>query len=406
VSGTDRADVVVVGGGIVGLAVAWQLQRRRPDLAVTVVEKEPRVARHQSSHNSGVLHAGIYYPPGSLKARLCRRGKQLVEDYARQRGIDVEHNGKLVVAVDERELPGLQRLEERARANGVPGLRLLRGGELQEVEPAVTGVAALHSPSTGVVDFERVCEALARDVADAGGQVRTGWPVTGIELRDGRGVTVHGPRGSVAARVAVACAGLQSDRVAELTGGDRNLRVVPFRGSWYRLRGPAAERIRGSIYPVPDPRYPFLGVHLTRRIDGEVWVGPNAFLALARERYRRVAFAPRDAAATLAFPGFWRFAAKNLPAAVEEFTHDVSRRAYAAAVARYLPGITGDDLVRGPMGIRAQAMDRAGRMVDDFALDDQGAVLHVRNAPSPAATASLAIAEEIVERLTGRLESA
>jgi L-2-hydroxyglutarate oxidase LhgO len=233
--------------------------------------------------------------------------------------------------------------------------------------------------------------------------VRTGWPVTGIQLRDGEGVAVHGPAGSIQARVAVACAGLQSDRVAALTGADRTLRVVPFRGSWYRLRRPAADRIRGSVYPVPDPRYPFLGVHLTRRIDGEVWVGPNAFLALARERYRRLAFAPRDAASTLAFPGFWRFAARNVPAAVEEFSHDVSRRAYAAAVARYIPGITAHDLVRGPMGIRAQAMDRAGRMVDDFALDDQGVVIHVRNAPSPAATASLAIAETIVERVTRRL---
>lgn len=402
-SGTERADVVVIGAGIVGLAVAWELQRQRPDLALTVVEKEPQVARHQSSHNSGVLHAGIYYPPGSLKARLCRRGKQLVEDYARRRGIDVEHNGKLVVAVDDGELPGLHRLEERARTNGVPGLRLLHGDELREVEPSVAGVAALHSPRTGVVDFRQVCLALARDIADAGGQVRTAWPVTGVELRNGEGVAVHGPRGSVEARVAVACAGLQSDRVAALTGGDRNLRVVPFRGSWYRLRRPAADRIRGSVYPVPDPRYPFLGVHLTRRIDGEVWVGPNAFLALARERYHRVAFAPRDAAATLSFPGFWRFARRNLPAAVEELTHDVSRRAYAAAVARYIPGITARDLVRGPMGVRAQAMDREGRMVDDFALDDQDTIIHVRNAPSPAATASLAIAETIVERLIPRL---
>ena len=378
------ADVAVVGAGILGLATAWTVLQRRPDAAVVVVEKEPAIGVHQTGHNSGVLHAGIYYAPGSLKARLCRAGKEQIERYARDRGIPYDANGKLVIAADDDEVPGLERLAERAARNGVPGLRWLDANELTTVEPAARGVAALHSPSTGVIDFRAVCDALAGDVRAAGGTVRTGWPVDRLS---GNGpVVLAGPAGAITARSVIACAGLQSDRLA----GTRDVRIVPFRGSWYRLRGPVADRIRGSIYPVPDPRYPFLGVHLTRRIDGEVWAGPNAFLAFARERYRRWAVAPRDAVDVARFGGFWRFAARNLAAARREFVHDVSRHAYARAVARYLPGVRAADLERGPMGVRAQAMTSDGSMVDDFRIARRGAVVHVLNAPSPAATSSRA----------------
>jgi L-2-hydroxyglutarate oxidase len=386
------ADIVVVGGGIVGLATAWTVLQRRPDAAVVVVEKESAIGVHQTGHNSGVLHAGIYYAPGSLKARLCRDGKQQIERYARDRGIPFDTNGKLVIAADDDEVPRLERLAERAERNGVPGLRWVDATGLQQIEPAAQGVAALHSPSTGVIDFRAVCDALAEDVRAAGGVVRTDWAV---EHLSGDGpVVVAGPAGRISARRVIACAGLQSDRLA----GTQDVRIVPFRGSWYRLRPPVADRIRGNIYPVPDPRYPFLGVHLTRRIDGEVWAGPNAFLALARERYRRWAIAPRDAVDVARFGGFWRFAARNLPTARRELVHDLSRHAYARAVARYVPGVRAADLERGPMGVRAQAMTSDGSMVDDFRIERRGGVVHVLNAPSPAATSALAIAETLVDR--------
>lgn len=386
------AEIVVVGAGIVGLSTAWTLLRRRPGAALVVIEKEPTIGVHQTGHNSGVLHAGIYYAPGSLKARLCRQGKQQVEEYARQRGIPFDTNGKLVIAAEDDEVPGLEALAERAERNGVPGLRWLDATGLQSVEPAARGVAALHSPSTGVIDFRAVCAALAEDVRAAGGEVRTSWPVERLDGDDP--VTVAGPAGTISARRVVVCAGLQADRLA----GTRDIRIVPFRGSWYRLRPPVADAVRGSIYPVPDPRYPFLGVHLTRRIDGEVWAGPNAFLALARERYRRWAVSPRDLIDVLGFGGFWRFAARNLPMARREFVHDVSRNAYARAVARYLPAVGADDLERGPMGVRAQAMSADGSLADDFRIEQRGRVVHVLNAPSPAATSAFAIAEVLADR--------
>lgn len=389
-TGTD-ADIVVIGGGIVGLATAWTILRRRSDAQVVVVEKESALGTHQTGHNSGVLHAGIYYAPGSKKARLCRAGKDRLERYARERGVPFESNGKLVIAADDDEVPALERLAERAERNGVPGLAWLDGTALRTVEPAARGVAALHSPSTGVIDFQAVCRALADDVRAAGGQIRTSWPVTRID--DGDPVEVSGPAGRLRVRRAIACAGLQSDRLA----GSTDVRITPFRGSWYRLRPRVADQVRGSIYPVPDPRYPFLGVHLTRRIDGQVWAGPNAFLALARERYRPWAVSPRDLFDVLRFPGFWRFARRNLPMARRELVHDLSRRAYARAVARYLPDVGPDDLERGPMGVRAQAMTVDGAMVDDFHIDARGSVVHVLNAPSPAATSALAIGEVLAD---------
>jgi (S)-2-hydroxyglutarate dehydrogenase len=398
------ADVAVVGGGIVGLATAYRVLERLPGTRVAVLEKEPDVGLHQSSHNSGVLHAGIYYPPGSLKARLAVTGKAMLERYAAQRGIPVTRNGKLIVAVSPHEISELRRLAEHARANGVRGARLVDRAEMREIEPAVVGLQALHSPATAVTDFAAVCRALAGDIAARGGEVCTGWPVTGLEERDGE-VVVSGPAGQLRARVLVACAGLQADRIAALGGGGGKVadRIVPFRGSYYRLRPSAARLVRGNIYPVPDPRFPFLGVHLTRRIDDQVWAGPNAFVAFARERYSRTAFDRHDTLQTVTYPGFWRFARRNLPAAATELRHELSRAAYARELARYVPAIGPGDLERGPVGIRAQIITRDGRLVTDFAITSSRRLLHVRNAPSPAATASLAIADLLTDGVAERL---
>lgn len=397
----ERADVVVVGAGIVGLATAWHLTRRCPDSRVVVVDKEPEVARHQSSHNSGVLHAGIYYAPGSLKAILCRRGKDMIEKYAADRGIAVTTNGKVVVATGEPELDRLRTLAERSVANGVPGARLIDAAELREREPAATGVAALWSPSTGVIDFAEVCRALVADIKAAGGAVRMGWPVSAVTPIGKSGVEVRSSAGVLRARAAICCGGVQADRLAGDAVGDA--RIVPFRGSWYEVTGPVADAVRGNIYPVPDPRFPFLGVHVTRRADGSVWAGPNAFLTLAREGRGRTSVNARDARDALFYSGLWRFASRNIRAAGPELAHELSRRAYAREVSRYLPGIEARHLVRGPAGIRAQAMLRDGRLVDDFLIRSDGPVLHVLSAPSPAATASLAIGETLADRTLERL---
>lgn len=398
----ERCDVAIVGAGIVGLATAWQLVRRRPGLRVVVVDKEPDLARHQSSHNSGVLHAGIYYAPGSLKAQLCRRGKQQLEKYAADRGIPVLTNGKVVIATSPTELDRLHALAERSAANGVPGARLIDAAELREREPTVRGVAALWSPTTAVIDFTAVCRALAADVVDAGGAVTLSWPVSEVEPTGNAGLEVRGARGVLRARAAICCAGVQADRLAGDAAGDA--RIVPFRGSWYEVTGPVADAVRGNVYPVPDPRFPFLGVHVTRRIDGSVWAGPNAFLTLHREGRGRASVNLRDARAALLYGGLWRFAARHAGAAWPELAHELSRRSYAHAVAQYLPGVDAHHLKRGPAGIRAQAMLRDGRLVDDFLIREHGPVVHVLSAPSPAATASLAIGESLAERAEQHLQ--
>ncbi len=387
-------DVLVIGAGIVGLAVARELGLRRPGLAVTVVDKEPVVGAHQTGRNSGVVHAGLYYEPGSLKATLCRRGGALLKEYCAEHDIAYDEVGKVVVAAADAELPGLHRIAERAARNGVPDLRTVDAAGLREIEPWAAGVAAVHSPHTATVDYPAVCRQLAADVVAAGGELLLGQEVSGVRESAG-GVEVTLPGGPRRFGTVVACAGLGSDRIARDVGAGRDLRIVPFRGEYWRLREPARDRVRGMIYPVPDPRYPFLGVHLTRRFDGEVLVGPNAVLALAREGYRWRDVDAADLADLARWPGMWRLARRHWRTGVREMTVSLSKRAFLAAARRYMPTLRGADLVRGPAGVRAQAVGRDGSLIDDFVIDVSGALVAVRNAPSPAATSSLAIAEHV-----------
>jgi len=387
-------DVVVVGAGIVGLAVANEVARRRPRAAITVLEREQRIAAHQTSHSSGVIHAGLYYEPGSLKARLTRRGVGLLYGYCAARGIEARACGKLVVATREAELPRLAGLFERARANGVPGLRMLGSSEIASVEPHAAGLAALHSPRTGVVDFEQVARALARDLFAAGHEIATGAEVVALEP-DAHGVAVRHSRGSLRAGTVVCCAGLWSDRLARLAGGRAEPRIVPFRGAYARLRPDRAHLVRALVYPVPDPALPFLGVHLTRDAHGGVLVGPTALPALSRTSYRGWEPSARDLAEALAWRGAARMAWRHRRHVAAELRRTLSRRALAGEAARLVPELGPGDLEPAPAGIRAQALDRSGRLLDDFAFERAGRVLHVRNAPSPAATAALAIAEHV-----------
>lgn len=392
--GSER--VAVVGGGIIGVAVARRLLQRDPGTRVTVFEKEPELARHQTGHNSGVVHAGLYYVPGSLKAELCRRGGAMIKAVCEQHELPYEECGKVVVALDATELGRLDDIEDRARQNGVPGLRRLSGEELREVEPHVRGVAALHSPHTAVVDYAAVTRALAGEARQAGAVVRLASPVTGLRQR-GEEVLVASAQGEHAVDRVIVCAGLQVDRVASLAGDDADPRIVPFRGEYYLLAPQRRSLVRGLVYPVPDPRYPFLGVHLTRRVDGEVMVGPNAVLALAREGYRWRHVNARDLWQTVAWPGFRRFGRQHWRTGVAEMRGSLSRRRFVAAARQYVPELSTDDVVDGPSGVRAQALARDGSLVDDFRLTRRGRVVSVRNAPSPGATSSLAIAERVVD---------
>ena len=387
---------VVVGGGIIGTAVARRLLAERPDAEVTVLEKEDRLAAHQTGRNSGVVHAGLYYEPGSLKATLCRRGVALLKEFCAEHGLPYDEVGKVLVALDGAEEQRLGAIAERARANGVPGVRVIDRAELRELEPHVTGIAALHSPTTAIVDYVSVTERLAADARAAGATVRTGFEVAAFRSADGE-VVVAGTSGEevVADRV-VLCAGLQVDRLARLAGDDDAPRIVPFRGEYYALTPEKRALVNGLVYPVPDRRYPFLGVHLTPRFDGEVLVGPNAVLALAREGYRWRDVSPAELAAIARFPGFRRFARQHWRTGLAEMRGSLSKKAYTAAARRYVPELTADDMVPAAAGIRAQALESDGSLVDDFRITRRGAVVAVRNAPSPAATSSLAIAEHLV----------
>jgi len=398
------ADVVVIGAGIVGLATARRLLEERPALRVVVLDRERDVASHQSGHNSGVVHAGIYYPPGSLKARLCREGKTELEAYCEARAIPLEHVGKLVVALAEDELGRLDAIRERAAANGVPAIEVVDAGRMREIEPHAAGIRALWSPTTGIVDFRRVARSFAADVVDAGGSIATAAPAIAIEDR-GTETVVRTERGDLRTSCVVSCAGLWSDRVARMTriGGEDELRIVPFRGDYYTLRPRAAALVRGLVYPVPDPRFPFLGVHFTRRIDGEVWAGPNAVLAFARDGYRRRDVSILDLGGSLLYPGFLRLAARFWRTGVAEMWRDWSKGAFLGELRRYLPELRGEDITFGPSGVRAQAIARDGTMVDDFDIAESARVVHVRNAPSPAATAALAIGRIVAARVLARL---
>jgi L-2-hydroxyglutarate oxidase LhgO len=390
---------VVIGGGIVGVAAAAALARERAGDEVVLFEKEDRLATHQTGRNSGVVHAGIYYAPGSAKARLCRRGGELLRAFCAEHALAYDACGKLVIAAAPRELDALRRLEERAGANAVPGLRWVDEAELRAVEPHAVGVAALHSPSSAIVDFAAVTRALGAELTAAGGTIRTAATVRRVAATTtGATVELAGGERFATDRVLV-CAGLQADRLARASGEPAAPRIVPFRGEYWKLRPERSDLVRGLIYPVPDPKLPFLGVHLTRRIDGEVWIGPNAVLALAREGYRRRSLNPRDLADTLLWPGTWRMAARHWRAGVDELARSASKRAFVGDARRYVPELRPGDVLRAGAGVRAQALDRDGALVDDFRLGGAGRIVWVRNAPSPAATSALAIAEELCSRL-------
>jgi L-2-hydroxyglutarate oxidase len=395
-------DLVVVGGGIVGLATAYRLLELRPGLRLLVLEKEDALAAHQTGRNSGVIHSPNTYAPGSLKARLCAEGMRAAIAFADEHGIPYEICGELIVATEEAELPRLAAIAERARANGVTPLEM--GPEaMQEVEPEVRGLRALHVPSTGIIDWGRFARALADAIRDRGGEIRTRTEVTAIR-RTSAGLVLETTVGQVATRNLVTCAGLHSDRLAAMTGHAGGIRIVPFRGDYAILRPDARRLCRTLIYPVPDPRFPFLGVHLTRRIDGDVWAGPNAVLAFAREGYRRRDVDPRELAGILGDRGFLRLAGKYWQAGGAEMVRDLSLRLFLRALQRYTPGVKLSDLSWGPSGIRAQALRRNGALVEDFAIARGPHVLHVQNAPSPAATASLAIGRELAATAVGQFE--
>ena len=390
-------DRVVVGAGILGLAVARELLARHPDSRVAVVDKADRVAAHQTSHNSGVIHAGVYYAPGSLKARLCVKGAALMYEYCERQGIDVNRIGKLIIATGAGELPGLDELERRARANGVPGIRRIGGPQIREIEPHAIGVAALHSPNTGIVDFRTVCDRLAADVTQAGAELRLGWPVRDV-LSNDRKIRLIGPDGDgIEAAGAVFCAGLWADRLAVRAGASADPRIVPFRGGYLRLRAERRDIVNGLIYPVPDPALPFLGVHLTPQIGGEVVLGPSALLVGARDAYDLKTVRRGDLVDTISWPGTWRMMRRWWKTGLQELHLAASRRAFATHAARYVPGLTAADMTPGFAGVRAQAVARDGKLVDDFVISRTARAVHVRNAPSPAATSSLALAELIAD---------
>ena len=391
-----RYDMVVIGGGIVGLSVAMEATRRFPQLRIAVLEKEDGVARHQSGHNSGVIHSGIYYKPGSLKARMCVEGAAAMVEFCRRHNIAHAICGKLIVATKESELPALDTLMERGKANGLTGLRLLPKEELLEIEPHCTGVRAIQVPATGITDYAKVSEKYAELIAAQDGTVRLKTAVTGF-ARDVDGAVIQTTQGDFSARHVINCAGLHSDRIAQLAGHKTEVSIVPFRGEYYDLIPERASLVRALIYPVPDPRFPFLGVHFTSRISGKVDAGPNAVLAFRREGYHRTDFSARDVQSIFTNLGFWRMAAKYWRSGLGEFRRSFSKSAFVAALQKLVPEVRDSDLVPGGAGVRAQALTKQGLLVDDFQFVAADHMLHVFNVPSPAATASLAIGRALVD---------
>jgi (S)-2-hydroxyglutarate dehydrogenase len=393
----ERFDYIVIGGGIVGLSVAWAVLEKNPRIRIAVLEKENDWARHQTGRNSGVIHSGIYYRPGSLKARLCREGNRRLQEFCKTNGIRYEMCGKVIVATTAAELPQLENLYERGIANGLR-LKKLTASELKEFEPHVNGIAGIHVPSTGIVDFVGVCLALAKLIGAQGGQLRLGRKVLAIRGDDKEAI-VETSKDTLAASFVINCAGLHSDRVAKLSGAKPLARIVPFRGEYYELKPERRYLVRNLIYPVPDPQFPFLGVHFTRMIDGNVHAGPNAVLSLKREGYHRTSFNLRDFLDTMTYPGFWRLATKHTLSGLEEIHRSFSKKAFVHSLQRLIPEIRGEDLSPGEAGVRAQALRPNGDLVDDFLVVRGPNSIHVCNAPSPAATASLDIGRFIAERL-------
>jgi (S)-2-hydroxyglutarate dehydrogenase len=391
-------DVLVVGGGIVGLAAAREILIRHPGTSVVVLDKEASLGEHQTGHNSGVIHSGIYYAPGSLKARLCTKGARLMYEFCASHDVPADRCGKLIVATSESELPALGELYRRGTANGVRGLEMVGPAGIREHEPHCAGIRGIWSPATGIVDFAKVAEAIAGDVTRLGGVLLTGHLVVGLTVAAGS-VSVRTSREEFTAARVLTCAGLHSDRVAMLSGAPEEPRIVPFRGDYWQLRPERRHLARNLIYPVPDPKFPFLGVHFTRRIgDGAVWLGPNAVLALAREGYRRPALRLGDLTQTLRYPGFRRMARRYWRTGAAEMYRDLSKRAFVAACRRFIPELTHTDVLPGPSGVRAQSVARDGGLVDDFVFNIQGnRLMHVRNSPSPAATSCLAIGQLIAD---------
>jgi (S)-2-hydroxyglutarate dehydrogenase len=396
-------NVIIIGGGVVGLGVALAITRRFPHLRLLVLEKEDRVARHQSGHNSGVIHSGVYYKPGSLKAKLCVSGAAAMVDFCREHSVPYNVCGKVIVAACTDEVPRLEELRRRGEANGLTGLHVIGPEELREIEPHAGGIGALVVPSTGVTDYAAVCGKYAELISARGATVLTSAAATTVR-RNADEVVVETPKGAFTASALINCAGLYSDRIARMAGDDPGVMIVPFRGEYFGLRPERASLVRALIYPVPDPRFPFLGVHFTRRVTGKVDAGPNAVLALARQGYRHSDLNLGEMASSLAFPGFWRMARQHWRYGLDEWHRSFSKSAFVRALQHLLPEIAEDDLVPGGSGVRAQALKPDGALVDDFLFVSSGRVLHVLNVPSPAATASLAIGEAIADLAAKQFE--
>ena len=390
-------DITVIGGGIIGTATAMRLSTNHPDLKIGVIEKERAIAAHQTGNNSGVIHSGIYYEPGSLKAQNCVTGVGLLKEFCDQHDIDYELCGKVIVATSETQLPRLDELFRRGQANGVPGLEMIDSARLAEIEPHVAGIKALYSPNTGIIDYSRVTRAYLNELEKHGGKLHLGTQLKGIEQRTDL-TTLLTNQGEITTRYLINCGGLYSDVIARMMGLNVDLRIIPFRGEYFTLQPEARRLVNGLIYPVPDPRYPFLGPHFTRTIHGAVEAGPNAVLALAREGYKKTKVSPRETAWTLGYGGFWRMARKHWKTGVQEVRRSISKRSFTKALQVLIPKILEQDLQTGGAGVRAQAVDSTGRILDDFRIVEGKSSIHVLNAPSPGATASLAISADIASR--------
>ena len=390
-----KYDIAVIGGGIVGVATAMRLSEKYPSYKVAVIEKEEELAQHQSGHNSGVIHSGIYYKPGSLKAQNCVTGVQSLLKFCDENGIKYDLCGKIIVATDEAELPRLEELHRRGVENGVPGLEIIDADQIREIEPHSAGIKGLHSPRTGIIDYTEVTRAYARHVQENGGEILLGARVEGI-LQGSDHIHLTTTKGDVEAKYLVNCAGLYSDAVARMMNLDLGLRIVPFRGEYYFIRPESHHLVKGLIYPVPDPEFPFLGVHFTRTIHGGVEAGPNAVLALSQEGYTKTSFSPGELLGTLGYSGFWTMARKYWKTGMHEVYRSFSKAAFTKALQRLIPEIRSEDLVTGGAGVRAQAVEADGRLVDDFRIVETERAIHVLNAPSPGATSSLSISAGIL----------